>query len=91
MTEQFLRYSYKHQRPIKVVYMDRDGIKTAALTCTDPAGDPLLFQKAGRKAPLAIAQKDLLACAYKRGDDGEIYAPKAAEAPKATTPQAEES
>lgn len=72
MTERFLLYSLRHQRPIKAVWMEEDEIKTGNLTVVALYGDSFRYVTARRKKEPALMEKQaLLSCCYARGDSGE--------------------
>lgn len=69
--ERFLRYSLKHQRPIRVLLMP--GHKPAQLNLTvqqmDQTGLEYLSAR-NKLQPRRLAYDDILSAGYARGDDG---------------------
>lgn len=77
MIRRFLRYSLRHQRPIKVLFSDEEGtIKALNLRVTELREDCFsYFSASNRKTPRELPIASLLSCAYGRGDHGEIGLP----------------
>lgn len=66
----FLRYSLERGRKIRTVYSLEGKIlqKTVLVLAWD---ENTVTLQSGKKPPVTIPMRDLLACGYARGDDGE--------------------
>lgn len=75
MLERFLRYSLRHQRPIRVMLMDEAGQtrhQNITVQNLDEEGISYLSAR-NKKQPRHLPYQALLAASYARGDDGDTF------------------
>lgn len=68
--ERFLRYSMRHNRPVRVLVQE-DKLHYLNLTVIEMDADGFSYLKAGRKKPGRFSFDQVLAVSYARGDDGD--------------------
>ena len=68
--ERFLRYSLRHNRPVRVLIQD-ETMHTMNLTVIALEEESFSYRKAGRKMPGTLRYDQVLAVSYARGDDGD--------------------
>ena len=68
--ERFLRYSLRHNRPVRVLVQE-ETMRYMNLTVIAMEEDGFSFRKAGRKTPGPLRYDQVLAVSYARGDDGD--------------------
>lgn len=72
MISSFLSYSFKHQRPIKVMLMPGIEPQSFNLTVQEIGEDGFSYLSAkNKKKTKTLRYEDVLAACYARGDDGD--------------------
>ena len=72
LTDRFLRYSLTHQRPIKVLLMEDDRVRSLNLTVQAMEQEGILYLSArNRRAAKLLPYDHILSASYARGDDGD--------------------
>ena len=68
--ERFLRYSLRHNRPVRVLVQE-ERMRYVNLTVLTMEEDSFSYRRAGRKLPGVYRYDQVLAVSYARGDDGD--------------------
>ena len=71
LAERFLRYSLRHNKPVKAVLATGGGLRTGNITVLALSGGQVTYITARKKTPCVAAAADILSAGYARGDAGD--------------------
>ena len=66
--KRFLRYSLEHERAIRLMYMDEEGMKQVSATVTALTESEVCFTTLRPKRNITLALEQLLSADYRKGD-----------------------
>lgn len=85
MEDRFLRYSLRHNRPVKALLV-LDTLRYETLTVINLSDTELSYITARKKTPCTIPLSAVLAVGYARGDDGDSLENERRDIEKITNP-----